>query len=78
MAQHRIGMPLGLATIPLGQRGFGNQRTNPCLFGFFGDLRKLFLTDSGFFAQAPKTNGDVAQSTLDLVPGHRGSLEGCP
>ena len=80
LAKHRISMPLGFATILLGQRGFGNQRTDACFLGFLGDLRELFLTDPGFFAQAPETNGDIAQSTLDLVPGHRGSLEGrqCP
>lgn len=78
LAQHCIGMPLGFATVPIGQRRLGNQRTDPRLFGFFGDLCELFLTDPGFFAQASETNSDVAQSTLDLVPGHRGSLEGRP
>lgn len=77
LAEHRIGMSLGFATILVSQRGLGNQRPDPCLFGFLGDLRELLLANPGFFAQAPKTDGDIAQSTLNLVPGHRGSLGGC-
>ena len=67
-------MPPGPAMLPLGQGSLGDQRSEAGVVGLLGELSELFLGDLQVVTKSAEATTDIAQTPLDLPPGHGSSL----
>lgn len=73
-ARHGIGMPLRLVVLAAGQRRLRDERSQPAVVGFVGELGELLVDDAQFVTQISESFGERPQLTLDKEPSHRWSV----
>ena len=70
VALHGVGMALGIAMLPLGQRRLRHQCPETCFFGFLGQVGELFVGDSEIARQGLQAFRDVPEASFDQRAAH--------
>ena len=75
MAQHGIGVTLGLAMFLRGQRCLGHHGTDAGVVRFVGEMSQLLIGDDQLLTGLTQSRAELGESAFDGGPGHGGSLE---
>ena len=71
---HRVGVALGLAVLPLGERRLRHQRAQPGVVGLVGEVRELLVGDRELATELHEPFGHIGQPLFEQRAGHPGSL----
>ena len=72
--RHRVGVPLGLAVLLLGQRRLRHERPQAGLVGLLGELRELLVGDPQLLTELAQARGEVLEAALHAANGTRSAV----